>query len=404
MSTALFAAPPSSLPRLDRSGLRYVPTLILHAAAFYGQLLPWVEADAQEKERARHLRGKRPTITVKAPEHAYNGGPDLLYSVLPSAALETGLAGGKLQWAIAWLPSDAEGPIPSSDLIGVRSGRVALRLAPWAVSTLGVSTHSAYGWFLGYARGQNLSPGWQMGPDLVFWRHALELAAAMVVRQRFLPAVLETLEKESTWWPYWQVVYDEEDLARLDRLIGAMPVAARALRRDRRRRPQERPRVLMVDFMTDTVNHLVQMAGIYGSVWKHYPQSRRRKAVPIDERWVETLLIPDVELKGELEELIDLQTRAEERREAVFLEPVIEDVLTAPTIAMPSGGKEFWAGAELPADFAGPIEVPSNPGMILEEVGALPGWRGERPLHESLAPVYAAASRYALERVSGQKA
>ena len=69
-----------------------------------------------------------------------------------------------------------------------------------------------------------------MGPDLVFWRHALELAAAMVVRQRFLPAVLETLEKESTWWPYWQVVYDEEDLARLDRLIGAMPVAARALR------------------------------------------------------------------------------------------------------------------------------------------------------------------------------
>jgi hypothetical protein len=160
----------------------------------------------------------------------------------------------------------------------------------------------------------------------------------------------------------------------------------------------------MVDFMTDTVSHLVQMAGIYESVWKYYPHSRRRKAVPIDERWVETLLIPDLELKGELEELIDLQTRAEEWREAVFLEPAIEDVLTAPAIAMASGGEEFWAGSELPADFAGPIEIPSKPGMILEEVGALPSWRGERPLHESLVPVYAAASRYALERVFGRKA
>jgi hypothetical protein len=36
--------------------------------------------------------------------------------------------------------------------------------------------------------------------------------------------------------------------------------------------------------------------------------------------------------------------------------------------------------------------------------GELPDWRGERPLRDILAPVYDAASRYALERVFGRKA
>jgi hypothetical protein len=43
--------------------------LILHAAMDGSELLPWVEADAEEKGRGRHLRRKRPTATVKAAEH-----------------------------------------------------------------------------------------------------------------------------------------------------------------------------------------------------------------------------------------------------------------------------------------------------------------------------------------------
>jgi hypothetical protein len=376
----------------------------LHAALYNGDLLPWVEADAAEKERGQRLRRKRPTVSVKAPEHPYNGGPDLLYSVLPDAALSTGLEGGKLQWAVAWLPSDAEGPIPSSDQIAPRAGRKARRLAPWAVSTLGMVAHMTHGWFLGYDRGEKLSPGWQMGEDLRFWRRALEFAGAMVVRQQFLPAVLETWEIPGRWWPYWTPVYEAEDLKRLELLVEAMPVAARALRRDRRRRPQERPRLLMRDFVTDMVDHLVLMGSINSSVWEHYVRPQRpRKTVPVDERWLEALMTPDLELKGESAELQELQTRVEEWREAVSLLPPTEDVLKAPAIGLPPAGEGFWKGRALPEDFVGPVEAPREPALILRRLGEIPGWRGESRLNDTIEPVYQAASRYALEYVFGQK-
>jgi hypothetical protein len=70
---------------------------------------------------------------------------------------------------------------------------------------------------------------------------------------------------------------------------------------------------------------------------------------------------------------------------------------------LPSKGQDFWAGGELPSDFLGPVEKPPNPGLILHRMGELPGWCGERMLRDSLAPVYEAASRYALEYVFGRK-
>lgn len=378
--------------------------LILHAAIYGGELLPWVEADATEKEGGLRLRRKRPTVAVKAPEHPYNGGPDLLNSVLPQAALATGLEGGKLQWAVAWLPSDAEGPIPSSAGIGPVSGRKARRLAPWVVSTLGMVPHTAHALFLGYDRGEKLSPNWQMGDDLLFWRQASELAGAMVVRHQFLPSVLETWEIPGHWWPCWRPAWEAEDLKRLELLVAAMPLAARALRRDRRRRPQDRPQLLMRDFVADMVDHLVLMASINSSVWEYYTRIRRRgTAVPVDKHWVEALMTPDLELKGELAELLDLQTRIDEWRDTVSLHPPTEDVMNAPAIGLPPTGEDFWRGRELPEDFVGSVEAPMHPALILRRAGEIAQWRGESMLYDTLTPVYEAASRYALEYVFGRK-
>ena len=74
-----------------------------------------------------------------------------------------------------------------------------------------------------------------------------------------------------------------------------------------------------------------------------------------------------------------------------------------PAIGLPRKGEDFWAGSKLPQDFLGPVEAPASNGSILERVGELPDWRGQRPLRESLEPVYEAASRYALEHVLGRK-
>lgn len=341
-------------------------------------------------------------MPVTPREHPYNGGPDLLYSVLPGAALSDGMESGKLQWAVAWLPSDTKGPIPSSELIGPRTDRRARRLAPWTVSTLAVNPHMLDGLFLGYDRGEKLSPGRQLGADVLFWRHALELAGSLVVRQQFLPGVLETLEDPSRWLPFWDVVWEVEDLERLALLAAAMPMAARAVNQKARKPPLDEPRLQARDVVMRLVDHLVWMGHINDSVWEHYLRPRRRKTASLHERWVETLMTPDLELTGEDAEVLELCRQIDAWSDAVFrLRPEYEHEAT--TISLPPEGKDFWAGRELPLDFLGPVEAPLNPALILRRVGELPGWQGERMLRDSLEPVYHAASRYAQEYVFGQK-
>jgi hypothetical protein len=152
------------------------------------------------------------------------------------------------------------------------------------------------------------------------------------------------------------------------------------------------------------VDHLVLMGSINFSVWEHYVRPQRpRKTVSLEERWLEALMTPDLELKGDLAELEELQTRVEEWREAVSLLPPTEDVLKAPAIGLPPAGEDFWKGRALPEDFFGPVGEPSQPAPLLRRLGEIPNWRGESLLRDSLEPVYEAASRYALEYVFGRK-
>jgi hypothetical protein len=81
----------------------------------------------------------------------------------------------------------------------------------------------------------------------------------------------------------------------------------------------------------------------------------------------------------------------------------IAECIPPPAITLPQKDADFWAGHKLPRGFSGPLEAPGIPGMIFERVGEVPRWRGERPLRDTLEPVYAAASRYALEHVFGRK-
>lgn len=316
--------------------------LILHLASdggFRGVLRPWVEADAEGRNLARALRQKA-TVTVKAPECPYNGGPDLLESVLPQAVLLDGWERGKEQWAVAWLPSDEDGPIPSSELIGPRSGRKARRLAPWAVSTLAVSPRGLASLFLGYARGEKVSPEWRLGEDLAFWRHTWELAGAMVVRQQYLPAVLETLEDPSHWWPTWEPVYEVEDLQRLELLVESMPVVARAVAGEPGHVPPDEPQRLVRDMIERLVECLVWMGHMTYEVSKNYSQSRRWwSRAHLHERWVVTLLTPDMELKGKVAELIALQEQTEKWRDAVFTPPADRGCVPGPRhLVAPEGG------------------------------------------------------------------
>ena len=391
-------------PRCDRCGRRCVHTLTLHLAAdggFHGVLRPWVEADAEERERARSRRRKAPKVTVNAPECPYNGGPDLLQAALPP-----GWERGQEQWAVVWLPSDDNGPIPSSERIGARKGRKARHLAPWAISTLSLEPRDLTTLIAGYARLRPVWPEGWLGADLEFWRSVWQVDGAMVVRQQYLPGLMETQEVPSHWWPTWEPVYDADDLRRHEQLAASMPVVARAVRWESEPMPPDQPRRLIRDIVARLVECLVWMAHVTSEVSRHHAPRRRRwtwRSVSACDRWVETLLTPDLKLKGKTDELMGLQIQIDTWIDAGFTLPPIEEAYPAPAIALPREGKDFWVGRKLPQGFAGPIEVPANPGLIFEKVGELPDWRGERPLRDILAPVYEAASRYALEHVFGRK-
>ena len=121
------------------------------------------------------------------------------------------------------------------------------------------------------------------------------------------------------------------------------------------------------------------------------------------ERWVEALLTPDQQLKGKADELMELQVQIDNWQDGGFTLPPVEEEYPAPAITLPRRGEDFWAGRKLQHGFADSIEAPVNPGPSFERVSELPDWREERPLRETLEPVYDAASRYALEHMFGRK-
>jgi len=285
-------------------------------------------------------------------------------------------------------------------------GRKTRRLAPWAISTLSLEPRDLATLIACYALLKPVWPEGWLGEDFAFWRSVWEVAGAMVVRQQYLPGLLEMREDPSRWWPTWEPVYDAEDLRRHEQLAAAMPVVARAVSWELEAMPPDQAKLLVRDMVARLVECLVWMAHVTCEVSRHHAPRRRWmwRSKSLQERWVEALLTPDLELKGKADELMGLQVQFDTWIDAGFALPPIEEAYPAPAIALPREGKDFWAGRQLPRGFAGPIEVPANPGLIFEKVGELPDWRGERSLRDTLAPIYDAASRYALEHVFGRKA
>ncbi|HVF10314.1 MAG TPA: SWIM zinc finger family protein [Abditibacteriaceae bacterium] len=82
----------------------------------------------------------------------------------------------------------------------------------------------------------------------------------------------------------------------------------------------------------------------------------------------------------------------------------------ATAIATPSPAPEplspdatvFWQGAALPDDFWGEAQLPPINAALPRRLGNFPFWRGERPLLETIEPIYAAAAPRGLSLFSGE--
>jgi SNF2 family DNA or RNA helicase len=141
---------------------------------------------------------------------------------------------------VAWLPTAERQPLPSSPLLetGLRPSRRsarAPRLMPWDVSTISLTPAQAVVLLASAVGRDTLAPGLIVSKDLAFWALVLRFAGALVLRQRFLPGMIET---DEGWRARWTPVLDGTDAQRRVRLAKAMPGAGRALSADGDRPPE----------------------------------------------------------------------------------------------------------------------------------------------------------------------
>jgi len=212
---------------------------------------------------------------------------------------------------VAWVPTAERQRLPSSPLLetGVPSSRPsarAARLMPWDVSTISLSSAQAVV-LLGSAVGRDtLAPGLIVSRDLAFWALVLRFAGALVLRQRFLPGMIET---DDGWRARWTPVLDGADAQRRMRLAKAMPGACRALSPDRDRLP-ETTAVEVIDVaVAMLVDELVRTSAA-SVIDAPTPESAH-------EAWLRALATPGGLIDWEPAELAGLATTVREWRRPV---------------------------------------------------------------------------------------
>ena len=155
--------------------------------------------------------------------------------------------------ALAWLPTLAGKPVPSTPLLvdgPLEEGPYAI--APHTVTVLPLSARHAIDFVAACVGKRMVRPGLLIGEDLIYWASALRFAADLVMRGQFLPGVARD---ESSYSAHWLAVYDS---AQLDALAKAMPPAARALTwKDAAAPPDTPAETVLAGFVQSIVDTLV---------------------------------------------------------------------------------------------------------------------------------------------------
>lgn len=86
--------------------------------------------------------------------------------------------------------------------------------------------------------------------------------------------------------------------------------------------------------------------------------------------------------------------------EAQYAEPHETSELQSERIS--SEAAAFWRGADLPQELSADVQIPGTTAPLLRRLASLPFWRSDRPLVESLAPMYESASRQGMKVLLGE--
>jgi len=174
--------------------------LILHAAFSSPVLWVWGEGEGGGPEAAKR-RGRPPKTPSPAPP-PFSATATLLAEA--AAAGGATLEGTRALSAVAWLPTSAEKPLPSSPVLGeLLDDPASVKLTAWGVSALPMGGRAMVEWLAACLGKTSLAPGVLLGTQAAFRRHfflpiqtASDPVAARRLKRITGPFILRRLKTE----------------------------------------------------------------------------------------------------------------------------------------------------------------------------------------------------------------
>ncbi len=291
--------------------------IVLHAEFLNGEFLLWGETPAEPNtstvKRHRYEGHSRKGLTSPEPL-CYDAGADRLSGVPKEIGFDFKISKKSIKPVIVWLPTVNGKPVPSGPLIDeIPESVMEATLNPWKVTALRLPIEKAIELMCRSVGKQTLASGIIVGKDLTFWADAMRFAGALVVKQQFLPSVMEM---DGTYLAHWKPVFSGPDSERFSKLAEAMPEVARALTHQATSPPNAPPISILSGFIGMIIDHLVRSSIKTGFELALPAKLRQPKKQAIHEsihdQWLAALRSADGMIEGGLKELSQFTTHVKE--------------------------------------------------------------------------------------------
>lgn len=208
--------------------------LLLHAGIHNGDTILWAEQPLSAKlegngaTRSSSTSARKETKPFNLDKHPFGALYDSLIDVLEPIAPELRSQSARMATYKIWLPSNDGKPIPSSAMLVDEStfDRRSDGLTPWAVHGVMVRPHELASMFVAADNQHILARGTYLANEFEFLSLCLRFAASLVVRQQYVPGIVE---KEGLFYARWQPTFIKDDRAHLAELAAMAPPVIRAL-------------------------------------------------------------------------------------------------------------------------------------------------------------------------------
>ncbi len=153
----------------------------------------------------------------------------------------------------AWLPTNRLGPIPST----TTQTDDKMEISPWQITAIPLSTTDTISILSACMGKDTLKSDIVIGADIKYWVDVLKLASFQVVRQQYLP---DLIDAGDAYAAVWNMTYSDDVHQRIQDLQNQMPLVARALTVSGQSMPSSSPADILQRMVAIMLDYIVRTA------------------------------------------------------------------------------------------------------------------------------------------------